>query len=349
MDAATTRQDHHTEVIPFLADDGLPLTLVHVTNPKIQSAPRGPVLLVHGAGVRAELFRPPLPRTLVDVLLDDGWDVWMLNWRASIDLQPVPWTLDDAAAYDHPAAVRHVLTATGAPSLAAFVHCQGSTSFTMAAVAGLLPGVRTVVSNAVSLHVDVPAFSKTKITRMLPLIGAFTPSLSPRWGYKSYGYFSRVVRTTVRATHWECNNTVCKMVSFTYGSGRPALWSHANLDDATHQWIKGEFAGAPLSFFRQMAQCARAGYLVPTGTVPLLPASLVAAAPQTDARFVFLAGEDNRCFLPVGQQRSFEFFAGHRPGRDALHRIPGYGHLDVIFGRNAWRDTYPLIVKELAS
>ncbi|PYI67282.1 esterase [Arthrobacter livingstonensis] len=345
----TTRRDHITEVIPFTADDGLPLTLVHVGNPLLGTPPRGPVLLVHGAGVRAELFRPPLPRTLVDALLDDGWDVWMLNWRASIDLQPVPWTLDDAAAYDHPAAVRYVLAETGAESLAAFIHCQGSTSFTMAAVAGLLPGVRTIVSNAVSLHVNIPAFSKAKITRMLPLVGAFTPSLSPRWGYKSYGYFSRVVRATVRATHWECHNTVCRMVSFTYGSGRPALWSHENLDDATHRWITGEFAGAPLTFFRQMADCARAGYLVPARHLALLPQSFVAQAPQTDARFVFLAGEDNRCFLPEGQQRSFDFFAGHRPGRDAVHLLPGYGHLDVIFGKNAWRDTYPLIVKELGS
>ena len=345
----TTRKDHLTRVIPLKADDGVPLTLVHVTNPLLGEAPRGPVLLVHGAGVRAEVFRPPLRRTLVDALLDDGWDVWMLNWRASIDLQPVPWTLDDAAAYDYPPAVRYVLAATGAESLAAFVHCQGSTSFTMAAVAGLLPQVRTVVTNAVSLHVVLPPFSKIKITRMLPVLGAFTPSLSPRWGYKSYGYFSRMVRAGVKATHGECENLVCRMVSFTYGSGRPALWSHANLDDATHRWITGEFAGAPLTFFHQMASCATAGYLVPTGKVPLIPDSLVDRAPQTDARFVFIAGANNLCFLPLGQQRSFDFFAGHRPGRDALYLIPGYGHLDVIFGKNAWRDTYPLILKELRS
>ena len=29
---------------------------------------KGPVLLVHGAGVRAELFRPPVDRTIVDTL-----------------------------------------------------------------------------------------------------------------------------------------------------------------------------------------------------------------------------------------------------------------------------------------
>lgn len=345
----TTRNDHVTNVIPFMADDGVPLTLVHVTNPLLGAPPRGPVLLVHGAGVRAEVFRPPLPRTLVDALLDDGWDVWMLNWRASIDLKPVPWTLDEAAAYDYPAAVRQVLQASGEQSLAAFVHCQGSTSFTMAAVAGLLPEVRTVVTNAVSLHVVLPPFSKIKLTRVLPVVSAFTPSLSPRWGYKSYGYFSRIVRAGVKATHGECENLVCRMVSFTYGSGRPALWSHANLDEATHQWITGEFAGAPLTFFHQMARCAVAGHLVPTGKVPLLPDSFVARAPQTDARFVFLAGQNNRSFLPESQQRSFDFFAGHRLGRDAFHLIPGYGHLDVIFGKNAWRDTYPLILKELRS
>src|SRR4029079_19635428 len=98
------------------------------------TTPRGPVLLVHGAGVRAEIFRPPLERTLVDALLDDGFDVWMINWRASIDLRPVAWTLDEAAAYDYPAVFRLILGRTGAQSLKAFVHCQGSTSFMISAI-----------------------------------------------------------------------------------------------------------------------------------------------------------------------------------------------------------------------
>lgn len=63
---------------------------------------------------------------------------------------PNKWTLDQAAVYDHPVAVRRVLEETGADRLKAIVHCQGSTSFMMAAVAGLLPQVTTIVSNAVS-------------------------------------------------------------------------------------------------------------------------------------------------------------------------------------------------------
>lgn len=110
-----TRSDHSTEVIPLTAPDGAPLSLVHVgIRSEVGRGPtRGPVMLVHGAGVRAELFRPPLKRTLVDALLDDGWDVWMFNWRASIDFDPLPWTLDDAAVYDYPTAIAHILAATG--------------------------------------------------------------------------------------------------------------------------------------------------------------------------------------------------------------------------------------------
>jgi alpha/beta hydrolase family protein len=342
----TTRADHVTEVVPLAALDGRPLTVVHVQGRYPPT--RGPVLLVHGAGVRAELFRPPLPRTLVDALIDDGWDVWMLNWRASIDLDPVPWTLDQAAAYDHPAAVRHVLGATGADRLKAVVHCQGSTSFTIAAVSGLLPEVDTVVSNAVSLHPVVPRLSTLKIGRLSPLIGRVLPYVSPGWGDRPAGPLSRAVVGLVRATHWECDNTVCRMVSFTYGSGWPALWSHANLDDATHDWVRGEFAEVPFTFFAQMDRSIRAGHLVPVSALPGLPESYVAEAPRTDARFVFLAGEDNHCFLPESQSRSHAFFARHRPGRDTLHRIRGYGHLDVVFGRDAWRDTHPLILEELA-
>lgn len=341
----TTRADHVTEVLALTALDGTPLTLVHVQGR--HPATRGPVLLVHGAGVRAELFRPPLPRTLVDALLDEGWDVWLLNWRASIDLRPVKWTLDQAAAYDHPAAVRFVLDATGATRMKAIVHCQGSTSFTMAAVAGLVPQVDTVISNAVSLHPVIPRFSLVKIGRVAPLIGGLLPHVSPGWGDRSEGLLSQAMVAFVRATHWECDNDVCRMVSFTYGTGWPALWSHANLDDATHDWIRGEFGQCPISFFAQMDRCSRAGHLVPVDGLPELPASFVADPPRTDARFVFLAGADNRCFLPESQQRSFDFFAEHRPGQDTLHRISGYGHLDVFFGRDAWKDTYPLILEEL--
>src|SRR3954452_17584241 len=308
--------------VDFTADDGRPLRLVHVTGPR--PASREPVLLVHGAGVRSNLFRPPTAETVVDALIGAGWDVWLLDWRASIDLPPNRWTLDAAAAYDHPAAVRAVCAATGSPTIKAIVHCQGSTSFMYSLVAGLLPQVTTVVSNAVSLHTVVPTWSRLKIRYALPLVGKMTDYLDPAWGDRAPTLLSKALVTGVRATHRECHNSVCRMVSFTYGAGFPALWRHENLDDATHDWLRHEFGPVPITFFEQMDSCIRRGHLVRV-TDAALPPSVVASPPKTDARVVLLAGQRNRCFLPESQERTFRFLDAHRPGFHTIHRFDHYG------------------------
>ena len=335
-----------TTVVPFTAGDGMVLNLHHVTGPRPPT--RGPVLLVHGAGVRADIFRPPKQRTLVDVLVEEGYDVWLENWRASIDLPPNEWDLDQAAVHDHPAAVNAVLAHTGADSMKAVVHCQGSSSFVLSAVAGLLPRVDTIVSNAMSLHPVVSPLAQVKLRVVVPQFAKLMPFVSPRWALDPPSdWRARAVVAFVRLTHRECDHTVCRMVSFTYGAGFPALWSHENITDATHDWIDGEFADVPFSFFLQMGRSVRRGHLVTNDAFPQLPSSVVSQPPRTDARFVLLAGRDNKCFLPESQERTFAFLEGHRPGYHALRVLPGYGHLDVLFGRNADRDTYPVILKGL--
>jgi len=341
----TDRADVQSTVVPFQAGDGRALSLVHVSD---GDSSRGPVLLVHGAGVRANIFRAPVDSTLVDALVDEGYDVWLENWRASIDVEPSEWTLDQAAVYDHPAAVRKVLDETGADELPAVIHCQGSTSFMMSAVAGLVPEVTTVVANAVTLHPVIRPFSRFKIKAMAPAVARLTPYMDPQWGLDAPDAVSKSLVLFVRLFHHECNNTVCKLVSFTYGTGFPSLWEHYNLNDETHEWLKHEFGKVPFTFFSQMAGCVKEGHLVPVDGMKELPESFVSGPPQTDARFVLLTGRNNRCFLPESQQRTFEFLNRHRPDYHSLYEFPGYGHLDVFMGHNAARDTFPVIVKELA-
>jgi hypothetical protein len=249
-------ENHHETVVPFEAGDGFACNLIHVQGPNPPT--KGPVLLVHGAGVRANLFRAPVDRTIVDHLIDSGYDVWLENWRDSIDLQPNKWNLDQAAVFDHPRAVKKVVEQTGSDTIKAVIHCQGSTSFMMSAVAGLVPEVSVIVTNAVSLHPVVPDFSRFKITKMMPLVKKATDYLNPQWGLDAPSPIAEFVATFVGLTHHECNNPVCKGVSFIYGTGFPALWSHENLNDATHEWIKQEFAQVPITFFEQMATCIEA-------------------------------------------------------------------------------------------
>ena len=333
------------EIVPFQAGDGMECNLIHVQGDA--SPDKGPVLLVHGAGVRANIFRSPVRTTLVDTLVANGYDVWLENWRASIDLPPNSWTLDQAAVYDHPKAVKTVVERTGAEEVQAVIHCQGSTSFMMSAVAGLVPEVKTIVANAVSLHPVVPEWSRFKITYLTPTVGRLLDYLNPQWGLYAPTTLSRLITLLVLLVHHECDNPVCKMVSFTYGSGFPALWMHENLNDETHEWLKDEFAHVPITFFRQMARCVEEGHLVSVEGIGGLPESFVADSPQTDARFAFLAGEKNHCFLPESQRKTFDFLDSFDKNRHSFHVLQNYSHLDVFMGRNAHRDVFPLILNEL--
>jgi len=336
---------YNETLVPFTAGDGFKCSLLHVTG---DAAPaKGPVILVHGAGVRSNIFRAPVETNIVDALVAAGYDVWLEDWRASIDLRPSQWTLDQAALFDHPSAVETVLRETGAPSAQAIIHCQGSTSFMMGLTAGLLPGVRTVVSNAVSLHTDIPRLADAKMRLLLFAAAKEFPYLNPQWGLSAPNLRAKAINAWVRLTHHECNNMVCRLASFTYGLGFPTLWEHANLNAATHDWLKQEFGAVPQSFFRQMSASVGRGALVSVSGDPRLPAWFGDIVPQTDARLVFIAGELNRCFLPESQQRTFELFEAQRPGRQELHRIPKYAHLDIFMGKDAWRDTFPIMLAGL--
>jgi alpha/beta hydrolase fold len=340
------RQGFVERTVPFAAGDGTPCTLVNVRS-EAREPTRGPVVLVHGAGVRANIFRAPIETTIVDYLVDRGYDVWLENWRASIDLPPSQWTLDQAAEHDHPKAVQTIVEQTGVNEIKAVIHCQGSTSFMMSALAGLVPEVTTIVANAVSLHTVIPGMSRFKIRRAAPIVAHLTPYLDPRWDARAPALTARMLALFVRMTHRECDNLVCRMASFTYGTGHPTLWRHEQIDDGTHEWIRREFGAVPFTFFAQMARCVEAGHLVSVGDSRRLPRSFAAQEPQTDARFALFAGELNRCFLPIGQRRTYEFLDAHRPGYHTLNILPGYTHLDVFIGKNAARDAFPLIAAEL--
>ena len=309
---------------------------------------RGPVLLAHGCSVRANMFYgAPTEQTLAGALLDAGYDIWAENWRGSIDLPPSMWTLDEVAVHDHPAAVATILSETGYETLKAVVHCQGSTSFMMAAVAGLLPEVTDVVSNAVSLHVSLTPFSKLRLRTLLPAASLLVRGVDPQWTARAPAAVNRGLALFSTVGRRRCDSDVCRSANFFYGVGRDVLWHHSNLDHDTHEWGAREWGFCPTSFFKQMGSCAAAGHLVPTGKVAGLPESLIDGKPQTDARFTFIAGSENTCFLAASQERTHAYFDALAPGRHRLRLLPGYTHLDVFLGREAHRDVFPLIVEAL--
>jgi hypothetical protein len=218
----------------------------------------------------------------------------------------------------------------------------------MSAVAGLLPDVSTIITNAVSLHPVLNRLAQLKLSYVLPAAARLMGYLDPQWGDNGApGVMPKAITGWVRLTHHECHNMVCKLASFTYGTGEPTLWRHENLNDETHEWLRQEFAHVPLTFFLQMRRCVEAGHLVAVDGLSQLPASFVAEPPRTAARFAFFTGDRNACFEPESQVRSHAWLDALDPGRHTLTMLPGYGHLDVFMGAHAARDVFPHMLDEL--
>ncbi len=350
------------ETVWFKALDGHWLNFKHLPPAESATDDMGPVMLVHGTGVRANLFCPPTTLTLPAMLSAKGFDVWMLNWRSSIDLRPIPWNLDDAAVLDYPAAVAVILQETKKASLKALVHCQGSSSFLMSIIAGHLPKVTTVVANSSGLYPMLRQSAEWKLPLAMATLAKLTDSFDPQYGLYAPTFGAKVISWLVRALHHECNYAVCKTSSFIFGVGSPTMWNHDNLDDATHKWLDGEFGYAPVKLFKQIAKCVREGELVSMGELnsrgdrryPLsvLPAKFAVGDPtrRTTATFHFVTGAENRCFLPEGMEKTKIFFnEASGTERHTFESFPGYGHMDVFFGTNAHHDVHPHLITKLSS
>jgi hypothetical protein len=333
--------NHSFDIFPFQSFDGFNCNLWRLQSGSNKE--KGPILLVHGAGVRGNIFNPPTGRNLMDVLADAGYDVWLENWRGSIECEKNEWNLDQVAQNDHPAAVREVCRIAGASEIKAIIHCQGSTSFMISAVNGLIPQVKTIISNAVSLHPVVPSFSKFKLNYVVPLVKPITKYLNPKWGDDAHDLKAKAFRLLVKLTHPEDDTDVGKFVSFTYGTGFPALWELKNLNPETKEWIRNEFGNVPLSFFDHIKKSVKAGVLVSAdGKI-----NYSSFKPKTNARFVFLTGKLNKCFISKSQEESYRFFNADKPDYHSLYQFNQYSHLDIFLGKNAVADIFPTIVKEL--
>jgi hypothetical protein len=322
------------EIVPYATEDGVGGNLHHLRRRSLPGLSR-PVLLSHGAGLRAQLFYgQPRGKSLAEALLEEGYDVWVQNWRGSIDFPPRDYTLDEVAKYDHPAAVAEVLNRSEASELKAVVHCQGSISFTMAAVAGLLPEVTHVVSSAVSLHVRVTPRSRAKQLLMRPVADAILDGEDAQWGIRSPSLPANALAAVAHLVRRdpECGNPVCAMASYMYGTGHDVLLRHLNVEPEVHAWLGRELGYTPFRLIRQLVKSVGAGHVVAAKHLPPLPADYLANAPDTDAAFTFLVGSKNRMFLPEGQQLTFKHFDSHARGRHRLFTLDGFGHLDTLVG-----------------
>ncbi|MGH3910086.1 MAG: hypothetical protein ACRDRM_04575, partial [Pseudonocardiaceae bacterium] len=138
----------------------------------------------------------------------------------------------------------------------------------------------------------------------------------------------------------KCNSAVCHRITFMYS----LLYEHDQLNTPTHDALHEMFGIAGIDALEHLALMVRAGELrTASGQDVYLPHLERLAVPIT-----FIHGAENGCFLPESTEQTLQILQ-ERNGSQLYRRhvIPGYGHIDCIFGKHASRDVYPLILEHL--
>jgi cholesterol oxidase len=306
---------------------------------------RGPVLLAPGFGMSATSFLGDTVRqNLVEHLTGKGYDVWLFDYRASIDLPSAytPFSVDDIAREDWPAAVAEVLRVTGAGSVQVVGHCAGSLSGMMALGAGLT-GVRSAVFMQFTLHPVVSSFNKFKAVvglgdklRMLgyegvsPLVGGSVRNTLVDMG----------LRALPLPRGERCGSAVCRWINAIYG----CTHAHAQLDEATHDQLADMFGVGHLTPLAHFSTIARRGLAVDAEGNDVY----MAHPDRFRLPILLVSGAENRIFRPEGTLRTLRWLRAHNEP-DLYDRvvIPGYAHLDAVIGRDAAEDVFPHVSAHL--
>jgi cholesterol oxidase len=331
------------EVHMFNTEDGVNLRLT-----RYQGGTKGPVMLVHGLGVASSIFSTDtIPTNLVEYLFAHDYDVWLLDFRVSIDLPAAKNQCngDQVAKYDFPAAINVIKEQSGSDSVQALVHCYGATTFFMSMLAGL-KDVRSIVCSQIASNLVLPLSTAIKT-------GVHVPGFLEKLGVDSMTAYTdtneslldkvfdkAVELNAMVGAQGQCDNPVCHRITFLYSS----LFRHETLNDSLHNNLHELFAEANITTLKHLSEICRHRTLVSADGENIYMDKLE----NLDLPICFISGEKNECYLPESTEITYKMLQ-QKFGKDQYSRvvIPDYGHIDCIFGKDAVDDVYPHMLAHL--
>jgi cholesterol oxidase len=315
---------------------------------RFEGGPKGPVMLAPGFAMAARSFAMTTNNTnLVAYLLDHQYDVWLFDYRSSIELPSArtEFTFDDIAREDWPVAVREVLrrTRSEAKGVQVVGHCAGSVTFLMAMLAGLT-GVRSAVCSQFTMHPRTSWFVRTKVRVPIPpLLRAYgvrtvSPDTERTWRNMALD----VALAVIPIPRGErCGSALCRWVNLMYGMTH----RHAQLNDATHRALVQSFGVGNVRTIEHLALIMRRGLAVDHSGE-----NVYMAHPHRLAIPIhFLAGKQNHLFLPSSTEQTLQWLTTQNSPASLYTstELRDYAHLDCFVGPHAEDDVFPVILQHL--
>jgi cholesterol oxidase len=326
------------ERIDFAALDGSTLCLHHTSG-----GTRGPIVMTPGTAMTALTYCvDTVPQNIVEFLVAQGFDVWLLDWRTSplLDAHKHPYTFDDVARYDWPAAIELVRNRTGQKQVSVLAHCLSSPTFMLSLVRGYVPQgrVRAFVASQVALHLRFTSVGTAKVKlhldKLLPeseMVHQRPADVGGQISDLAASFMSWVLPTS-----FSCNNRACYRHVATFGE----LILHSRIDDATHAMM-GELVPECLTaFLKDVAIWGRQDSILTDEDSQNID--------RLKLPIHFISGSENRMFVPESTDASYRFLCDAN-GNSYYRRnvYEGFGHLDCYFGKGAPEAIWPDIVKAL--
>lgn len=269
------------------------------------------MILIHGLGVASSIFSiDTIETNLLEFLFANQYDVWLLDFRASIDLPyaATQFTADDVATKDHPVAIKKVREVTGASTVQILAHCYGAMTFSMGLCSGEVQGVRSAVISQISAHIVPPLPNRVRT-------GLHLPDILDRFGVRSLD-----AHTDTHADWHEtlynkaldlysvgerCQNPVCHRITFMYAP----LYRHAQLNETTHEALHEMFGVANIRAFEGLARMTRAGHVLSAGGSDVYLPHIN----RMNMPILFVHGAENECFLPESTELTFRAVSRANP------------------------------------
>jgi pimeloyl-ACP methyl ester carboxylesterase len=341
MESATTRAAMPAaEVHSVPTSDGAEVKLT-----RYKFGSKGPIVLAPGYGNAASAFAiETVDKNWVQYLGEHGYDVWLLDYRASPEL-PASFTqfnVDDIAMRDWPAAIDTVRRESGQDSVQAMGHCVGGLSLFMA-IGGGMEGLRSATFSSLAGNpIPTPgnqARAWARMATLLKLAGVKRLDVE----YEPSRWDGKAIETVMKALPFRHvpDNPVARRIYFVYGD----VYDYENINAATmDDAVPAFFGGGNMTFFEHISRMIRAGAARDADGQDAYWANLG----NFDFPINFITGEHNKMFVPKGLQRSYDTLRrAHGPDNYRHAVIPDYAHLDLWLGENAERDVWPTALAEL--
>jgi cholesterol oxidase len=281
---------------------------------------------------------------MVEFLVGQGFDIWLFDWRTSplLDAHKQPYTFDDVARYDWPAAIAEVRRRTGEKQVSVLAHCLSSPCLLLSLVRGYANAadIRSVLASQVALHLKVTTVGTVKINMY---IDKLLPSLDmihqqPQQASAQISDVAVSIVSRVLPTSFSCNNPACYRHAATFGE----IVLHQSINDVTHQLMGALVPECVTAFLKDVAIWVRQGSMLTSEDMRHLD--------RLRLLIHFISGRENRMFVPEATEETFRLLCDAN-GESFYKRtvFDAFGHLDCYFGDRAPEVIWPAIERTLDS